>query len=268
MNARLKLGMRVVLLSALLAGGVAAFSVPHPSNANAAAERTSELQAADPKQADPADNDKEVITTKAAKRTPATAINFPKELNLPFDSLRTLGPRIEAARRKPDPVALAHMASELSVAEKVSKKTASLTSQTLLHEAAELAAARKQAKELDAMLHVATQLQIAQEDILSTRKQIALAQEIAKADQNYFNSKEEPTNKPRTVVANNYTTQYVDVYINGNYMAQLNPGSSQVFTITQRINPITLKAYGNEDSEIWDPAPIWGRFTKYTWNIQ
>lgn len=160
------------------------------------------------------------------------------------------------------------MASELAVDEKVSKKTASMTSSALFHEAAELAAARKQESELDATLHVATQLQIAEEDILATKKEIALAREIAKADKNYFNSRQEPTNKPRTVVANNYTTQYVDVYINGNYMGQLTPGSSQTFTITQRINPITLKAYGNEDTEAWNPAPLWGRFTKYTWNIQ
>src|SRR5579872_4973992 len=52
--------------------------------------------------------DKQVVESKATKRASATAINFRKEFNLPFPSLGTLGTRIEAARRAPDPVALAH----------------------------------------------------------------------------------------------------------------------------------------------------------------
>jgi hypothetical protein len=72
--------------------------------------------------------DQEVVTSKATKRTRATSINFRKAFGLPFDTLGTLGARIESARRKPDPIALAHAANELAVAEKVSKKKASLTS--------------------------------------------------------------------------------------------------------------------------------------------
>jgi hypothetical protein len=230
--------------------------------------RLTDSRAADPKKADPADNDKEVFSTKATKRTPATAVTFNKSLGLSFDSLRTLGSRIETARRKPDPVALAHQAAELSVAEKVSGKKASVTSKALLQEAAELAAARKQEAELKALLQVSMQEQVAEDNIASLKAQISTAQQIAKQDREFFDQKAEPTDKPRKVVANNYTSQYVDVYINGNYMAQLNPGSSQVFTISQRINPTTLKAYGNEDGDVWNPAPIWGKFSKYTWNIQ
>src|SRR5262249_14969347 len=70
--------------------------------------------------------DQQAVTSKATPRPAASAINFRKELDLPFDSLRTLGARIESARRKPDPVALAHAAHELAVSEKVSGKTASL----------------------------------------------------------------------------------------------------------------------------------------------
>jgi hypothetical protein len=226
------------------------------------------VRADDTKKSDPADNDRESFTTKATKRTPATAINFNKSLGLPFDSLRTLGSRIEAARRKPDPVALAHQASELAVAEKVSKKTAGLTSKALIQESAELAAARKQEAELQAVQQVALQVQVEEQNIKLLKEQIAMSQQIAKQDREAFNSKQEPTSKPRQVIVNNYTSQYVDVYINGNYMNQLDPGSSQVFTLNQRINPTTLKAYGNEDTDVWNPAPIWGKFTKYTWNIQ
>jgi hypothetical protein len=154
------------------------------------------------------------------------------------------------------------------VAEKVSGKKASVTSKALLQEAAELAAARKQEAELQAVYQVSLQNQVEENNIARLKDQITMAQQIAKQDREYFNQMAEPTNKPRQIVANNYTSQYVDVYINGNYMAQLDPGSSQVFTINQRINPTTLTAYGNEDTDVWNPAPIWGKFTKYTWNIQ
>jgi hypothetical protein len=77
-----------------------------------------------PKPAEVKAKEEQVVTSKAGMHTPATAVNFKKALNLPFPSLGTLGSRIEAARRKPDPVALAHTASEPAVAEKVSGKKA------------------------------------------------------------------------------------------------------------------------------------------------
>jgi hypothetical protein len=67
---------------------------------------------------------------------------------------------------------------------------------------------------------------------------------------------------------NNYTTQYLDIYVNGNYKTQVAPGSTQICTIEHRWNPTVLTAYGNEDTNNWGPRYIWGRFTKYTWNIE
>ena len=40
--------------------------------------------------------DTQVTTTKATKRVAATSVNFRKQLNLPFDSLSTLGSRIDS----------------------------------------------------------------------------------------------------------------------------------------------------------------------------
>src|SRR5689334_18864141 len=85
------------------------------------------VPAEQPKPADPASQDKQVDSSKAVRRKPAASVNFRKELGLPFATLGTLGSRIDAARRAPDPVALAHAANELAVAEKVSGKQASLT---------------------------------------------------------------------------------------------------------------------------------------------
>jgi hypothetical protein len=220
------------------------------------------------KKDDAAQEDNQVSTTKAAKRVPATSVNFRKDLNLPFDSLSTLGSRIESARRKPDPVALAHTANELAVAEKVSGKTASITSQQLIKESAELASVRRQEAELKAVLQVSNQLQTAEGNLSLIKDNIALAQAQAKQEKDWFDSKEEPTSAPRKVVLNNYTTQYLDLYVNGNYMVQVAPGSTKVVTIEHRWNPTILTANGNEDEVNWGPKYIWGKFTKYTWNIE
>jgi len=217
--------------------------------------------------ADPASEDKQVVSSKATSRPAASSINFRKELTLPFPSLSTLGARIESARRAPDPVALAHAAHELSVAEKVSGKTATLTSTLLIQEAAELAALRKQEAELNAIYNVSSQMAVAEDNLALTRAQIASAKAQAQADVQAQLRKEEPTAAPRQVVVNNYTTQYLDIYINGFLKTQIGPGASQVYTIEHRWNPTVLKAYGNEDNTTWGPRYIWGRFTKYTWNI-
>jgi hypothetical protein len=188
-------------------------------------------------------------------------------LDLPFPSLSTLGARIDAARRAPDPVALANAASELNVAEQVSGKKASLTSRQVLQEAAELASLRKQAAELKAVLQVSNQVTFEEERVAALRKQVDLAQAQTRADQQAFQRNQEPTAAPRQVVVNNYTTQYMDVYVNGFYKAQVLPGTTQVLTIEHRWNPTVLKAYGNEDMSTWGPRYVWGEFTKYTWNL-
>jgi hypothetical protein len=222
----------------------------------------------DPKKDDPAAQDQQVVKSKAVPKTAAASVNFKKELGLAYPTLGTLGSRIDAARRAPDPVALAQAASELNVAEKVSGKTASLTSPQVLQEAAELASLRKQEAELKAVLQVSNQVMFAEERVASLKKEIATAQAGTKADQQALQMNQEPTWTPRTVVVNNYTTQYVDVYVNGNYKAQVLPGSAQTITVEHRWNPTVLTAYGNEDIDTWGPRYIWGRFNKYTWNIE
>lgn len=224
-------------------------------------------RADDPKQADPAAKDEQVVKSTAVHKTPAASINFKKELGLPFPTLGTLGSRIDAARRAPDPVALANAAAELNVAEKVSGKTASLTSKQVLQEAAELASLRKQEAELKATLHVANQVMFEEDRVTALRKELAAAQQQTRQDQQAFQMNQEPTWTPRTVVVNNYTTQYVDVYVNGSYKVQVLPGSQQTIVIEHRWNPTVLTAYGNEDIDTWGPRYIWGQFTKYTWNI-
>jgi hypothetical protein len=227
------------------------------------------VAAGQPKTADPRDKpeDKEVVSSKAVRRPTASSVNFRKELNLPFASLSTLGARIDAARRAPDPVALAHAANELSVAENVSGKKASLVSKELLKESIQLAALRRQVAELRAVEKVAQQVNAEESDVNILKQNIAFAKEQAAAEKRMLDENLQPTWTPRTVVINNYTTQYLDVYVNGNYKTRVGPGGAQAVVIEHRWNPTVLTAYGNEDINTWGPRYIWGRFQKYTWNI-
>lgn len=221
----------------------------------------------DSKKEDPAAQDQQVVSSKASKKPAGASVNFRKELNLPYATLGSLGARIRAARKSHDPVALANAANELAVAEKVSGKKASMTSQMLIKEAAELGSYRKQKTELQATLHVANQIAADEETVKRLKQEIADAETIAKADQQSIAGNEEPTWAPRKVVVNNYTTQYLDIYVNGRIRAQVDPGGQQTIVIEHRWNPTVLTATGDQDIDHFGPRYIWGRFSKYTWNI-
>jgi hypothetical protein len=222
--------------------------------------------AEDPKKPGPA-GDQQAIKTKPTKAKPAAAVPFRKELGLSFDSLGTLGSRIDRARRAGDPVALGHAAGELDLAEQVSGKAAGVTSKQLLAEAAELANLRKQNAELQAVLLMSRKIALAQDQLANLKKNIEDAQAQAAAAKQSFLKNEEPTNAPRKVVVNNYSTQYIDVQVNGYLKGQVDPGTSKVFTIDQMWNPIVLKGWGDSDENTFGPVVLQGRFDKYTWNI-
>jgi hypothetical protein len=219
------------------------------------------------KEADPKDKDQQVVSSKPTKRPAAGAVPFRKDLKLPFSSLNTLGSRIDAARRAHDPVALAHTASELAVAESVSGAKSSLTSTQVVAEAAELAKLKKQVAEMQAVLKVSEKVANTDETISMLRDQIAFQKKRAEDDQKAFQASQEPTFTPRKIVVNNYTTQYIDIWVNGNYKMRVAPGLTDICVVEHRINPTTLTAYGDDDNQTWGPRQLWGRFTKYTWNI-
>jgi hypothetical protein len=212
--------------------------------------------------------DEQVVSSKGTTRAAASSVNFRKDLGLSFPSLGTLGPRVDAARRAHDPVALAHAASELAVAEQVSGKTASVTSKQLIQESAELASLRRQEAELNAVLKVSNQVRLEEDKVASLKNLITETQAMTKAARDSFQRKEEPQSNPRQVVVNNFTPQYFDIWVNGSLKTQVPPGQSQVITIEHRWNPTVLTAYGDNDTTVWGPRYIWGEFKKYTWNIE
>lgn len=103
---------------------------------------------------DKKDEGKKSIKTKSTETTNAVTVDFRSTLKLPFESLTTLGARIQQARDAGDPVGLAAAASELAAAEKASSKKASITAEQLTKEAVELAKLRDMSAELTAVGHL------------------------------------------------------------------------------------------------------------------
>lgn len=238
---KLRLRLSAVLWGIALCGGAMAQSNPAPGSA-----------------------DKDTHTSPPSKGVAASSISFRSELGLPLPSLSTLGSRIDAARRAGDPVALAHAASELKIAEKVSGKTARLTSQQLLSEAAELAKLRRQEAELASVLAVSDHVAMEADQVVELKKLI----ELNKAEASKLPAGEEP--KPgevRKLIVNNYTTQHIDIQINGYLRGQVQPGTSRTFVIDQMWNPIVVKGWGDADETIFGPIQLKGCFGTYTWNI-
>lgn len=212
-------------------------------------------------------NDKQIVESKATHKAAAKSVNFRKELGLPFQSLSTLGSRVDAARRASDPVALVHTANELAVAEKVSGKKASITSAALIQESAQLAKLRKQAAELKAVAQVANQVAGEDQLVADLKNQIADAEAQAKADTDAFNKNAEPGSTPRKVLINNHTPQFLTVFVNGFYRTEISPGQNQTIVIDHGWNPTVVTVHGDEDIDTWGPRYIWGKFQTYTWNI-
>jgi uncharacterized protein (TIGR03000 family) len=219
-----------------------------------------------PARGDPS-QDRQVFSSKVVKRPTAASVPFRSQLGLPLHSLTTLGSRIDAARRAHDPVTLANCANELSTAEKISGKKASLTSSQLIAEAAQLAALKRQVAELQAVSRVADQVQEQSQVATILQQNLQLAQQQVNADKAAIQTNEEPTWQPRKFVVNNYTTDTIDIYINGMMKGTVPPGMQITCTIDHRWNPVTVTGYGDQDTDTYGPHYIWGRWNKYTWNI-
>jgi len=130
-----------------------------------------------------------------------------------------------------------------------------------------LAKLRKQAAELRAVSQVANQVAGEEQLVANLKDQIADAEAEAKADTDAFNKNAEPGWSPRKIVINNYTPQYLTVFVNGWYRTEISPGLTQTIVIEHRWNPTVVTVRGDDDIDTWGPRYIWGKFQTYTWNI-
>ncbi len=98
--------------------------------------------------ADDTQKDTQMIEAKAESGQQARFVDFSTELGLPIAALGTLGEQIDDARLAADPVKLALAAKLLEAAEAAAGKQASLTAETVLTEAVDLAKERGNPAEL------------------------------------------------------------------------------------------------------------------------
>jgi len=159
------------------------------------------------------------ISDKGVDRTLATSINFAKVLDLPFDSLASLGTRIEQATKIADPVCLASLAKELSVCEQVSEKTANLTSAMLFKEAVELAEARNRSAELKAVARFVNDHETAKK--LGTLAKVAAKREDA--ERRAVESGERTRGINRNLYVHNNTGFTINVFEDGRQVGFVNP---------------------------------------------
>jgi hypothetical protein len=213
----------------------------------------------------PGELDEKLVRTYAQPRQQAATVNFHKALKLSWPSLQTIGGRIDTARQNADPVALAHLASELHVAEKVSGKKASITSQALLKESKELAKLRNEVSELKASLQVAKQVQ-ASDDLLSDfQKDIQNAEASAKAQDK---AASQPPPSPFNPVAypvliENYTEEPISIFMNGKYQLTVQPLQKRFLNFMQMPSPVVLHAYSVQHQ--WGPRNIYETLPSYSW---
>lgn len=199
---------------------------------------------------------------KSSKQALAASINFTKAFDLAYDSLSTLGSRIDQARKAPDPVGLANCARELAIAEQVSKKAASLTSETLMKEAAELAKQRFDAAELKAVgLMVGNETMAKELNTAAARAEKAEAERIANAKDGV---------KSRGIQGRLHVDSRVgttiSVYVDGRYVGTMGPYGDIYPYIGQTPWETTFLTARSVDGRVWSSA-VSSAVGDYTWTL-
>jgi hypothetical protein len=201
----------------------------------------------------PVANEKK-IEVKAEKYTPATTIDFGGDLGLSFPALTSLGARIEAARRGPDPVDLAAAGTELAAAEKVSGKKAGLTSDAVLKEAVELARARGSSKEL---------MMVAELVKGDTGKD--LQAEALKAAEAEKTPQPEVGRGARYLRVVNHSDEGVDIYVDGRFIGHVYEHRHETFPLHMKYDRVEM--FARHHHRTWGPARIRGEYDTYTWEL-
>ena len=201
-------------------------------------------------------------TIESRKEKAPPIPDFAKSYRLPLESIQTLGYRLSDARQKCDPIALALIATEIAVAEKVSGRTADLTSDALFKEAIDLATMRREEKELNALaLLVRDESKAEKLKALADKAKVEEAERVSK-----FKSGEREKSFHYLIVVNN-TDVRVSARVNGRHVGFVNPFSSWEFwtPFAEHMTYIDLRAHDHMTGEVWRSDVVTGNFFKYTW---
>lgn len=200
------------------------------------------------------------VESTADSRQSAAAVDFQRDLGLPFDSLLSLGARIERARTAADPVGLASAAHELRVAETVTGQQATLTSDDLFDEAVRLAKLRGRSDELRAVA-----LLVPNEDVrqkLHRQGQAAKERERERAEA--ARDGERPRAQLRHLLVHNRSSEEVRVYVDGIALGPVGSLSQGEFAVYRSAPLIVLKA--RSPSHTWQ-AHVRRDFNKLAWTL-
>jgi len=208
-----------------------------------------------------ADPKEKAITPKGETRHLAAAINFNKELGLEFDSLKTLGTRIDQARSAPDPVGLLGAAQELAAAEKASGKHSTLTAETLTKEAVDLARLRSNSKELKAAAAL-----VHDEKTAKDLESEASKAEKREADQAKAFKSGEKTRGTDVLRVVNETPYYAYVYVNGTLVATTPPYTQADYLIFMKYDTVVLTAAVG--GVVYGPDVITGNYDLFRYTLR
>jgi hypothetical protein len=173
------------------------------------------------------------LKIESTKEKPAPPLpNFAKVYGLAFETLQNAGARLTDARLKSDPIALALIAIELGVGEKVSGKKAEVTAEEIQKEAVDLAVLRRQAPELSAMTHL-----VKDEAVAKKLSDLAKKAEQEEADRVARFKSGERDKGIHVLEVRNTTPVQVSVRINGVHLGWV-PGNGQsIFNTSQFYEP-------------------------------
>ena len=177
-----------------------------------------------------------------------------------WESLKTFGARVDAARAAMDPVALALLAKELATAEEISKKQAGIKADNLLKEAVDLAKARNQADELKAVALLSSSDPM--------KKELSAQAEGAERETAQRKAGEVKRGIERYLVVNNKTAYNVVIYVNGSAR-----GVCPAYDIRKEYvgaSPIyatRLVGISTGGTATWGPRLIDWRVGDYLWNL-
>lgn len=204
----------------------------------------------------------ETQTVESKKEKAAAIPDFANAYGLTYESIASVGTRLGEARHKSDPVALGMIATELGIAEKVSGKTASLTSADVMKEAIEMAKLRRQEKELVA-LSLMTPDKATAEELTSLAKKAYKdeSERIAK-----FKSGERERGF-RTLWVFNNTDQLVFIRANHHHIGSVAPWSSFVFNTPFLAFDPEVHLHGHSPTGGEWRNRVFGNYATYIWNL-
>jgi len=199
------------------------------------------------------------ITDKSKEVKSAITIDFQKELGLGFASLTSMGIRIERARKAPDPVGLAAIATELAVAEKVSGKEAAVTAAVLFKEAIHTAKLRRDSKELKAVALLVKDETVSKDLTNLSKAAQKLEEAIAKGG-----------DKEKGVwwlYVHNNTGYGIYIYENLRYLGYVAPfGNAGPFFVGHGSGTNSV-LIGKAPGKQWGPTIIDQTFNRYDWYL-